>query len=222
MDTIDAATQEMIMLSLSYPTRRPSFSPSPERDPKRDTRRHGTIFPLLPSSPSPISSGSSYSDKDSSEHDNPHDQFSSFHFRPPSQPNSILLPSSSSYGGSGRTRCSSEAQEYAAMFRARWTQEVLGGMVVERPSLEGDASSVDLSSGSETTSEIGKGELRPRFSSSREDELELARHEATLMMLRAGRGNREIACERLSCNDILPNIRALMFHLHIHNLSDRL
>ncbi|KDQ53254.1 hypothetical protein JAAARDRAFT_39636 [Jaapia argillacea MUCL 33604] len=174
MDT--AATQNIIMLSLSYPIHRPSFPHSPERDPKRNTRRRGTIFPVLSPSPSPISSGSSCSHEDSSEHDNPRDQFSSFHFGAPSRPDPILLHISSSLSGFECGGYRGKTQECAVRFRTRWTQEELEDVTVVGSIPENDAFSAYLSSLvlERSPPDVGMGELRPIFSVSREAALELA------------------------------------------------
>jgi hypothetical protein len=30
-----------------------------------------------------------------------------------------------------------------------------------------------------------------------------------------------VVCHRPDCRDTLPNLKALVYHLHIHNISDR-
>ncbi|KAF8268466.1 hypothetical protein EI94DRAFT_1727592 [Lactarius quietus] len=48
------------------------------------------------------------------------------------------------------------------------------------------------------------------------DELEEAREEATLTMLRSPRTDGLLRCPRRGCDELLGGVRALTFHLHIH------
>ncbi|KAH8976578.1 hypothetical protein EDB86DRAFT_3191889 [Lactarius hatsudake] len=48
------------------------------------------------------------------------------------------------------------------------------------------------------------------------DELEEAREEATLTMLRSPRTDGLLRCPRRGCGELLGGVRALTFHLHIH------
>jgi len=48
------------------------------------------------------------------------------------------------------------------------------------------------------------------------DELEEAREEATLAMLRSPRTDGLLRCPRRGCGELLGGVRALTFHLHIH------
>ncbi|KAI9442045.1 hypothetical protein BJY52DRAFT_463045 [Lactarius psammicola] len=51
------------------------------------------------------------------------------------------------------------------------------------------------------------------------DELEEAREEATLTMLRSPRTDGLLRCPRRGCGELLGGVRALTFHLHIHAVS---
>ncbi|KAA1477147.1 hypothetical protein DENSPDRAFT_884850 [Dentipellis sp. KUC8613] len=62
---------------------------------------------------------------------------------------------------------------------------------------------------------------RPGFRQSRADELEEVQQEATLRMIESGRGMQGIPCGRPGCTDVLKDVKALTFHLHIHDIHER-
>ncbi|KAI0052320.1 hypothetical protein FA95DRAFT_1553650 [Auriscalpium vulgare] len=41
------------------------------------------------------------------------------------------------------------------------------------------------------------------------------------MMIHAGRADGLIPCQRTGCGDVLKSVRALTYHLHIHDVHDR-
>ncbi|KAJ7025780.1 hypothetical protein C8F04DRAFT_1127555 [Mycena alexandri] len=66
-------------------------------------------------------------------------------------------------------------------------------------------------------------EVRPLFRESRANALLDIRDEALAVIKEDGLTEREpVVCHRPDCRDTLPNMKALMYHLHIHNMHDRL
>ncbi|KAJ7614094.1 hypothetical protein FB45DRAFT_1036201 [Roridomyces roridus] len=65
--------------------------------------------------------------------------------------------------------------------------------------------------------------LKPVFRESRANALLDIREEALAVMDMDGLGlDDPIVCHRPDCRDTLPGMRAFMYHLHIHNMHDRL
>ncbi|KAJ7757691.1 hypothetical protein DFH07DRAFT_457480 [Mycena maculata] len=65
-------------------------------------------------------------------------------------------------------------------------------------------------------------ELKPAFRESRANALLDIREEALAVMKADGvRDGEPVVCHRPDCRDTLPNMRALMYHLHVHNMHDR-
>ncbi|KAJ7145067.1 hypothetical protein C8R43DRAFT_953518 [Mycena crocata] len=65
-------------------------------------------------------------------------------------------------------------------------------------------------------------DLKPTFRESRANALMDIHDEALAMVKADGLGeNQPVVCHRPSCRDTLPTMKALMYHLHIHNLADR-
>ncbi|KAJ7755521.1 hypothetical protein B0H16DRAFT_1521020 [Mycena metata] len=66
-------------------------------------------------------------------------------------------------------------------------------------------------------------EVRPLFRESRANALLDIRDEALAVIREDGLTERDpVVCHRPDCRDTLPNMKALMYHLHIHNMHDRL
>ncbi|KAJ7846153.1 hypothetical protein B0H13DRAFT_2675697 [Mycena leptocephala] len=65
-------------------------------------------------------------------------------------------------------------------------------------------------------------EVRPAFRESRANALLDIREEAIAIIKQDGLGEHDpVVCHRPDCRDTLPNMKALIYHLHIHNMHDR-
>ncbi|KAJ7888793.1 hypothetical protein B0H13DRAFT_2041760 [Mycena leptocephala] len=65
-------------------------------------------------------------------------------------------------------------------------------------------------------------EVRPAFRESRANALLDIREEAIAVIKQDGLGEHDpVVCHRPDCRDTLPNMKALIYHLHIHNMHDR-
>ncbi|KAJ6561850.1 hypothetical protein B0H19DRAFT_1259491 [Mycena capillaripes] len=91
-------------------------------------------------------------------------------------------------------------------------------------SKSGWASSFETSS---TTSSFSlpfptQQEVRPAFRESRANALLDIREEALAVVKEDRLGEHDpVVCHRPDCRDTLPNMKALIYHLHIHNMHDR-
>ncbi|KAJ6544994.1 hypothetical protein DFH09DRAFT_1509305 [Mycena vulgaris] len=65
-------------------------------------------------------------------------------------------------------------------------------------------------------------EVKPMFRESRANALLDIREEALAIIRGDGVGEQDpVVCHRPDCRDTLPNMKALMYHLHVHNMHDR-
>ncbi|GLB40702.1 hypothetical protein LshimejAT787_0805730 [Lyophyllum shimeji] len=125
---------------------------------------------------------------------------------------------------------STPAQEIAMRYRAGLPlQAVLtGSSSTSSSSEDSDASwqTAPLDDESVTSEQVSpvadKNEPKAIHRQSRCDALLDALEEAMHAMKKAGRGeNDRLVCHRPGCRDIVRDVRALMYHLHIHNIHDQ-
>ncbi|KAJ7111957.1 hypothetical protein C8R44DRAFT_856529 [Mycena epipterygia] len=65
-------------------------------------------------------------------------------------------------------------------------------------------------------------DIKPTFRESRANALLDIREEALAILKEDGLGEHDsVVCHRPDCRDTLPNMKALMYHLHVHNMHDR-
>ncbi|KAJ7168646.1 hypothetical protein C8R46DRAFT_1218041 [Mycena filopes] len=70
---------------------------------------------------------------------------------------------------------------------------------------------------------LAQQEPKPLFRASRANALLDIRDEALAVIREDGLTEHQpVVCHRPDCRDTLPNMKALMYHLHIHNMHDRL
>ncbi|OCH89678.1 hypothetical protein OBBRIDRAFT_794008 [Obba rivulosa] len=201
------ATQEFIQLALVHP-------PLPQ--PRRSTRRKATqrnrnysvYFPT--SDKSPTWRTTAYA----------HDDITSWAYRGSSTRVRVSHPMSmrprprpqATHGGP------TPAQEIVARYREA-QMDTERGARGRRTSHTSSVHNGRTGYCGSSTSELPGPRVRVRFSQA--DALEDARREAYGMMLRGGRGNCDIPCQRPGCGNILRDMQALAAHLHIHNLEGR-
>ncbi|KAF8808631.1 hypothetical protein BYT27DRAFT_6542902 [Phlegmacium glaucopus] len=138
----------------------------------------------------------------------------------------VSLPSPSSSHTSCRTSSSTPAQEIVIRYRAG----ISLGPSDSRSSAPSqysepdhlDNSSLASLSDSEYAPVAPEEDIKAKYRQSRQDALLNTYEEAAAVVASAGLGpNKKICCHRPGCRDTLANIKALMYHLHIHDIHDR-
>ncbi|RDB29284.1 hypothetical protein Hypma_014879 [Hypsizygus marmoreus] len=124
---------------------------------------------------------------------------------------------------------STPAQEIVLRYRAGKSFEAIirGSSTGSETSVDSDASWETAPDDASMTSEQGppvpeKDDIKAMHRQSRCDALMDTLAEAMAAMKKDGRGeNERLVCHRPGCRDTVRDVKALMYHLHIHNIHDQ-
>ncbi|KAF9463923.1 hypothetical protein BDZ94DRAFT_1321476 [Collybia nuda] len=175
------------------------------------TKRHGTYFPSKAS----FHTKWNFSDDDAS----------TWEFSAPVAPTSRGSSSSSS-DGSESTAYGSPAQEIALKYRAGMSLDFVHKRSGSESSVDSgvawETAPLDDSSSDYAPIVSEEDEIKAIYRRSRFEALDDTREEAIAAMHKDGKNEHDnLVCHRSGCRDTVRDVRALMYHLHIHNIHDQ-
>ncbi|KAF8150100.1 hypothetical protein B0H34DRAFT_732424 [Crassisporium funariophilum] len=136
-------------------------------------------------------------------------------------------PSRSSSTTSCNTSGSTPAQEIAILYRARMSMDQGSSTRSSSPSQYSQAGSWEIMS-RDDASELeyvpiaSQKDIKAAYRQSRSDALLDTYQEAMDVINAYSLGpNSKVVCQRPGCRDTLADVKALMYHLHIHDIHDR-